>query len=225
MKCISCGMELNPNFTHAILRNECPACGQSLIDKNDFVKIKGVKRAISSIDPTVSDSSLVAIATFFVSNYDLTPKEGVSPIEEEAFNPAASKRTGGGGGGPQAIKRNGVVVKRALDPALAAMLNEDEVGEEVQENDDDEVISEEERQALMREYFPQESSSVNPLDGGLVAHTQVLASAFQDIGPMDDDFITPPIPHADRLARGRNLRQNLSSQLSSGQAVGSIRRK
>ncbi len=72
MKCNACQTSVPPTFTKALKANECPACGQPIMNKSIFSEFTGVMEKLKDAD--VDDSTLVRVAALIAGKYDLVPR-------------------------------------------------------------------------------------------------------------------------------------------------------
>lgn len=77
MKCNHCGVDVSPNFVLAIKKNSCPACGQRILEDDDFSTLMGVEGTLKVLNKDDDPDLSVKVAATLVGNFDITPKEGV----------------------------------------------------------------------------------------------------------------------------------------------------
>ncbi len=77
MRCISCGMEVPPQFIKAIESNECPGCGGEIL-ANEQIGL--LNELISAISIMPSDSR--GLANWLVSNYRMKKIGDAEPIQK-----------------------------------------------------------------------------------------------------------------------------------------------
>lgn len=67
MKCVNCGVEVDKGFTFAIKKNECPACGKSIMPPEQLASFNSLKELLANV-PHV-DAEMVA--SLVVANFEL----------------------------------------------------------------------------------------------------------------------------------------------------------
>jgi len=77
MNCISCKIEISPNFISAIKDNRCPACGKNCLSSEDYGAIFNVVSNILLAVPELGEESVIKIATAMHGKFDIFPKGAV----------------------------------------------------------------------------------------------------------------------------------------------------
>jgi len=75
MKCVSCEIEVSPNFVAAISDNRCPACGGQLMDGSEYKKLFALKKQLVPLDLGIESDTLVKISAAILSKFDLWPRD------------------------------------------------------------------------------------------------------------------------------------------------------
>lgn len=73
MQCITCKVEIQPAFKHAVAKNECPACGGQILDEESLALIEDVERAISA-EVQLREGTANKLAVALVTRYSITLK-------------------------------------------------------------------------------------------------------------------------------------------------------
>ena len=81
MKCISCDSEISATFKHALAKNECPVCGNEILDEESLVLIKHIKKTLSN-EAAIREETLHRLALTLISTYEIST-EGLSEVEED----------------------------------------------------------------------------------------------------------------------------------------------
>jgi hypothetical protein len=71
MKCVSCGIEISGAFKHAVQKNECPGCGNSILDEETLAIIEDLENTISS-EITLREGIANKLALVIVAKYNLS---------------------------------------------------------------------------------------------------------------------------------------------------------
>jgi hypothetical protein len=79
MKCKSCQGEVPPKFTHAILMNMCPLCGEVIMDEELQVSLKALKEAMNAVKAYPAE-----IFDWLKSNFNLVTQEELNAKVKEA---------------------------------------------------------------------------------------------------------------------------------------------
>lgn len=82
MKCQHCNVPVNQVFKHAIKNNQCPACGQAIMEQALLTNFLRLQILLENSFPDIDAGS---VATLVVANFDLrqTVKENLQkPVEE-----------------------------------------------------------------------------------------------------------------------------------------------
>lgn len=69
MKCNSCGVQVPPAFTKALMDNLCPACGKEILTALDFKELIRVKTILQ--EAGLEEGILVSVAASISQKYDL----------------------------------------------------------------------------------------------------------------------------------------------------------
>jgi hypothetical protein len=92
MECRSCGIEIQSTFKVAIAKNECPACGNSILDEESLALIEDIENTIRS-EAAVREETARNLATIIVSKYNISfsNEPGVQlekkPVPKQAVEP------------------------------------------------------------------------------------------------------------------------------------------
>jgi len=87
MKCISCNSEISSVFKHALAKNECPVCGDEILDEESLVLINHIKKTLSN-EAAIREETLHRLALTLVTTYDISTNglkeiESVDVLEEK----------------------------------------------------------------------------------------------------------------------------------------------
>jgi len=80
MKCLSCGIEIPPQWVNALKNNSCPACGKEIMSKDIQELINGLSEALEKMP-----NNPQGIACWITSNYKL---EKIADYEPTQFTTA-----------------------------------------------------------------------------------------------------------------------------------------
>ena len=75
MQCANCGVEISAAFKFAFVKNECPACGNKILDSDSIELIRNVKELLSS-EIEITDDAAHNLAMLIVSNFSVSFKTG-----------------------------------------------------------------------------------------------------------------------------------------------------
>lgn len=97
MKCVSCGVEISYLFKHAIQKNECPACGDSVLDEEMLVLIENIKTTILEQaklrEETVHRVALALLTQYSISfNDEMHVSTAPKSVEQPKIAPPSSMR-------------------------------------------------------------------------------------------------------------------------------------
>lgn len=67
MKCTNCGVEVDKKFAHSVKKNECPACGKSIMSPEKLAAYGSLKELLSSL-PNINASQ---VAGLVIANFDI----------------------------------------------------------------------------------------------------------------------------------------------------------
>lgn len=87
MKCISCSVDINPQWTHAIDMNVCPFCGKHIMEehlKNLFTTLRTTMESLADYSDQLNDwmlSNHNYIKTTAINLIDYVPKEQLKSIK------------------------------------------------------------------------------------------------------------------------------------------------
>lgn len=154
MKCTNCGSDINPEFKHAISKNECPACGGQIMDEETMALIEDMENTILN-EAAVRSETARSLAMTLVARYDMALRTGVERVMARQpivrSEPHQSEQ----------IKiANSSTVKRAMskDPTEEEIVRLSELmSEEVSENEREEIMAE-----VVKEKMNMVESSVFP---------------------------------------------------------------
>lgn len=71
MFCISCNMEIPFEFAAAIQKNECPACGKSIIDDESLALMDELRESISK-ELKLREESITKLVFMLISKYNIS---------------------------------------------------------------------------------------------------------------------------------------------------------
>ena len=186
MKCISCSSEISMQFRHALEKNECPACGESIMDEESLGLIDHIKDTISST-VKLRDETSHKLAVVIVSSYDISLSNG------GGFRPDQFDK---GGGKKKKPPKKDVSVKSAVGMPPPEVF-EDDLNDVVDELEDEgheimtaEQISQAERERILEDVVRKKYN----MSSGVV-----LSPNDKDIVGMDGSV--DPSVEADRIER------------------------
>ena len=84
MNCVSCDIDVSPNFVACIEDNRCPACGDKLMSNSDYSKLFSLKRQLLDLNLGLDKQKLTMVSAAITSKFELWPKgaAGTSEITE-----------------------------------------------------------------------------------------------------------------------------------------------
>lgn len=210
MQCVTCSMEVSPNFVAAIAENKCPACGKQLMDSGDYKKIFALKKLLGTLSLGLADPVLVKLSAAISSKFELWPKDmGSAGSEATVAGPLPSAPLT-----PQEVVADPALMQRekqkiinrvskAMDAAEADGAELHEL-EEAGEPDEDADLPPAERARLMREFGllndPSEAGNVKDTSPEMVKQLSDLMAS--ETFPLEDE-------DADRLTRARGLKNQI----------------
>jgi hypothetical protein len=78
MQCVTCKAEISSVFRYAIVKNECPACGGSIMDEESLAIIEHLKHTLSNV-ATLRDETVQGLAMTLFSTYEISLRNDVRP--------------------------------------------------------------------------------------------------------------------------------------------------
>lgn len=78
MQCITCKTEVSSIFRYAIIKNECPACGSSIMDEESLAIIEHLKHTLSD-GATLRDETAQGLAMMLFSTYKISLRNNTQP--------------------------------------------------------------------------------------------------------------------------------------------------
>jgi len=116
MRCANCDIEISPEFSHAFRRNECPACGEEILDEESLAMMDDIKETILS-EVRLRDEAVARIALALVTNYSVSPLGSAAPMAKRVAKHApAAKRP----------PNEGVIRQKDLVDEGGSLLSEEE---------------------------------------------------------------------------------------------------
>lgn len=91
MKCISCDSEISSMFKHALAKNECPVCGDEILDEESLVLINHIKKTLSN-EAALREETLHRLALTLVTTYKIST-DGLSDVNQEEVGSTPKKET------------------------------------------------------------------------------------------------------------------------------------
>jgi hypothetical protein len=84
MQCESCNVVIRPEFTHAIKNNQCPACGQGIMQQAKLASYLSLR---SLLESNVNDIDAETVASLIVANFELKQLfKGITKILRRGSN-------------------------------------------------------------------------------------------------------------------------------------------
>jgi len=80
MYCATCETEIPAAFSHALRANECPACGNSIMDEESLALLEDLTISISNEAPVRSETA-ERLALMLVTSYEISPCRPLSKRE------------------------------------------------------------------------------------------------------------------------------------------------
>lgn len=130
MNCISCGTSVSPNFVFAIKANNCPACGQVMLDHDQHQDILVLAKHMKAASLNLTDDLLIKISASLHSVFNISKKIAISQddieVSEDDMNeevPGPSKLAIAPSGvsfvslDETPIRSKGKLIKRGLENA------------------------------------------------------------------------------------------------------------
>lgn len=190
MKCASCGAQIPASFGHAIRKNECPACGNILMDEESMAFIEELRGFILNT-VKVREETADTLAMALVAAYDMAGRE-------EVQHPQLSKRS------------PAKPVRKNQAPAEANEPEDDGIVKVADLFDPSNPISKEETEAIMQER----------VETRLIQQSMIpskVASRVQNPGPplTDAELAESPVLEQMRLERLQRQEANRANNPSS----------
>jgi hypothetical protein len=89
MNCPNCNLEISINFKHALQKNECPACGSSLMDVNVLAMLGDIKDTILA-EANIREETAQKLAMTIVTKYRFAGDGQIKKAENVKVYPASS---------------------------------------------------------------------------------------------------------------------------------------
>lgn len=206
LHCSNCDTQIPPEFSFALKRNECPACGESIMDEESLALVEDLQASIKATAP-VRDQTAEQLAMMLVTTYSVAPLED-RPKRKQAKRPQHRPKI-------QEPEDEGPVEEeeaiRLSDVANAP-------------------ISDEEKQAIYEERLKARYNL--ELSGDKVVSTrkkelspeyqQLAAQASQALS--DSEMLNNPLVEQERLKRMARQQQNLAHGPPSAKAGAMVQR-
>lgn len=80
MNCASCGAQVPALFGHAIKKNECPACGNALMDEESMALVEELRGFVLK-SVKVREETADTLATALIAAYDIRYRDG-APVQQ-----------------------------------------------------------------------------------------------------------------------------------------------
>lgn len=217
MKCVSCSIDVSPNFVIAIMDNKCPACGKQLIEGSSYKKLLVLRKQLSSLNLGVDDNVVIKISAAISSKFELWPKETSAEIKEnnlvEQINESTIIENNDEDMEDEIDPRyaNATVRKSPVKPSLSEtekmvndIYNKANGFDDPDDGDEDyENLSLDERQSLIKEYGLDVGDKA--ITAGLEAPKE--RNSYLERALLDSIPLTSPLdsPMGDRVSRARDL--------------------
>lgn len=223
MNCISCKMEVSPNFVAAIAENKCPACGKQLLDTSDYKKIFALKKLLSALNLGLADPMLVKLSAAINSKFELWPKESGNPpqIQDVASPPVQAVPVA-----PQEAQADPVLMQRqkqqminklskAMDAAADQSIDVHELDDDQLGFEEDADLSPAEKAKLMQEF-----GLSNDESGVQLGHSTSpqMVKELSDMISAESFPIEENAAMTDRMSRARGLQGQVRASAMSGGA-------
>jgi predicted RNA-binding Zn-ribbon protein involved in translation (DUF1610 family) len=202
MDCASCKVQISPSFGHAIKKNECPACGKSIMDEESLAMMEDLSGFILGA-VRLRAETVEALVLGLVARYEISLRSGAS-VPVKASEQARVQR-------PKAVAKlpheddeeaeDGNIVPLAdlVDP-------------------DGPPISDEERERIMTErvaarynMMPKETSMAGE---SAAARLAAMAGGVNAKAMSDKELLTSPVLEALHARRQAVQQANMEAGLS-----------
>jgi hypothetical protein len=210
MECASCGSSIPASFGHAIRKNECPACGQAIMDEEALALLDDLRSCVSSA-VRLRDEAVERVALAVIASYDIAPK---GPRRQAAPRPPAPPVR-------QQQQPPRTQAQQARYEDEGSMVGEEELEEGIIQTadlvDPNNPLSEEERERIMEErvaaryqMIPQSQATTTPEAARARVRQAVGAPAMSDSELMDN-----PVLEQQRIARLQRQEANIAAGMAS----------
>lgn len=222
MECASCRSDIPALFGHAIRKNECPVCGQEIMDEESLILLDELRVSIGSA-ARLREDTIERIALALLMGYDIAPKsESVPAVARQRTRPTSAPDS------PPPQQRVSARQQQPPQPVSRAQAAaaEEGISEEDVENGIMPVadlanpnLSDEERARIMEERV---AARFNMTPSSHAATTPDALKARLQMGGggamKDLDLLNNPVLEAQRLARLQRQEANMAA------GAGSVKR-
>ena len=220
MECASCGSSIPPSFGHAIRKNECPACGQAIMDEEALALLDDLRACVFSA-VRLRDEAIERVALAVITSYDIAPKRPRQPqaAPRSQAPPVRQHQQ------QQQQQAPLTQAQQARYEEEGDIVGEDELAGGIIQTadlvDPDNPISDEERERIMEErisahyqMIPQNQATTTPE----AARARVAAARPMGAGasPMSDsELLDNPVLEQQRILRIQRQEANIAAGMSS----------
>lgn len=191
MYCASCETEIPAAFGHAIRANECPACGNSIMDEESLALLEDLKDSISG-EAAVRSETAERLAFMLVTTYEISPRRPLSQRER-----------------PSGRKPRQKPLRRKTDDDSSIVKMADL-------SDPYSPISDEERDQILKERLEARYGTAMIDDGKSSAKSKKLSPEYQRLVAgaegafSDSQLANSPVLEEQRIARLARQQANLT---------------
>lgn len=216
MDCASCGSDIPAAFSHAIRKNECPACGQAIMDEEALALLDDLRGCVSSA-VRLRDESVERIALAVLASYDLAPKSERPPLAAPRPQQAQQRQHVPTQRPQQAPAKP---MTRAQVAAMEEGISEEDLEDGIVQVADlaDPSFSEEERAAIMEERVAAKFQ-MTPASRASTTPEALQARVARPVGQQghmsDSELLNNPVLEAQRLQRLQRQEANMAAGAAS----------
>jgi len=205
MECASCGASIPTAFGHAIRKNECPACGQAIMDEEALALLDDLRACVSSA-VRLRDEAVERVALAVIASYDIVPK---GSRQQPVSRPAAAAVRQQPKAQPVRYEDEGSVVgEEELEGGIVQTADLFDPNNPISDAERERIMAE--RVAARYQMIPQEQATTTP--DALRARVQHAMSGGK---PMSDaELLNNPVLEQQRLVRLQRQEANIAAGMS-----------
>jgi predicted RNA-binding Zn-ribbon protein involved in translation (DUF1610 family) len=158
MECTSCGTDIPASFSHAIRKNECPACGQFIMDEEALALLGDLQNCIASV-VRLRDEAVERIALAVIASYKMTAK--TAPQPQPARSRPSQQKLAARRPAPARYEDEGEPVsEEELEQGIIPTADLVDPSNPISESERERIM--EERVAMRYQMIPQERATTTP---------------------------------------------------------------
>lgn len=196
MDCASCGTQIPASFGHAIKKNECPACGNVLMDEESMALIEELRGFILET-VKVREETADTLAMALITTYDIGGRGGAQkPLSKRTPAPTAKPKV--------APQKKGEEEEMSADDGIVKGSDLFDPNNPLSSEERDRIIQERVEEQLMKQaMIPSKVATrvVSPAGGGRTLSDREMAES--------------PVLEAQRLMRLQRQEANQANNPSS----------